>query len=57
MAAPPVLVGAVKATDTCALPGVATKAVGASDVVAGVTVVVEDAVPEPAEFTARNLTL
>ena len=42
--------------EACALLGVATKAVGAPAVVSGVTETAADAVPEPAEFTARNFT-
>jgi len=54
-AAPPFDVGAVKAIDAEALPGVATKLVGAPAVVRGVTDTAVDAVPDPAVFTARNL--
>ena len=46
----------MKAIETVALPGVATREVGADGVVRGVTVTAElDAAPLPAPFTARSL--
>ena len=56
MAAPPVDVGALKVIVAFATPAVATNAVGAPAVVRGFTDTATDAVPEPAEFTARNFT-
>ena len=59
--APPVEDGAVNATDAEALPVVATTFVGAPGTAkttptVGVTETVDDAVPSPTLFTARNLT-
>jgi hypothetical protein len=53
MVAPPLLAGAVKATLICALPAVATSAVGAPAVTAaGVALVLLETVPSPIELTA-----
>jgi hypothetical protein len=53
MAEPPLLTGAVKATDTCALPEVPTTEVGAPGTVAGVTAEdAEDAAPVPTLLVA-----
>ena len=53
IALPPLEAGAVKATDACALPGVATAAVGAPGTVRGVTAVdADDAVPVPVALVA-----
>ena len=48
---------AVNATETEPFPGVATNDVGAAGTARGVTETADDAVPSPATFTARNLTL
>jgi hypothetical protein len=53
-----VLLGAVKATDACPLPGVAVPMVGASGTVAGITLFdATDAAPTPALFVAVTLKL
>src|SRR5450631_3305991 len=53
MAAPPVTAGAVNATDTCPLPGIAAAPVGAPGNPKGVTrAVATDAGPVPMTFVA-----
>ena len=54
---PPLEAGAVQFNEIDALPGVATTESGAVGTVTGVAVVVSDALPAPAEFTARICTL
>jgi len=49
--------GAAQFNEIDALPGVATTESGAVGTVTGVAVVVSDALPAPAEFTARICTL
>ena len=51
--APPFDVGAFQFNEIDALPGVATTESGAVGTVTGVAVVVSEALPAPAEFTAR----
>ena len=55
--APPFDVGAFQFKEIDALPGVATTESGAVGTVTGVAVVVSEALPAPAEFTARICTL
>jgi hypothetical protein len=55
--APPFDVGALQFNEIDALPGVATTESGAVGTVTGVAVVVSEALPAPAEFTARICTL
>jgi hypothetical protein len=58
IALPPLLAGAVKATDACALPGVATGEVGAPGTVAGVTALeVSEGAPVPTAFVAVTVNL
>ncbi len=53
MAAPPLLAGAVNATDACALPAVAVPIVGAPGTVVGVTLFdAAEAAPVPALLVA-----
>lgn len=53
MALPPLLLGAVKAMETCAFPAVAAPMVGAPGTVAGVTLLdAEDAEPVPTALMA-----
>jgi hypothetical protein len=61
-AAPPVDDGGVKFTDNCPLPAIIDVIVGAPGTAkttpdVGVTETVDDAVPSPTLFTARNFTL
>ena len=55
--APPFDVGALQFNEIDAFPGVATTESGAVGTVTGVAVVVSEALPAPAEFTARICTL
>ena len=53
IALPPLLAGAVKVTDACALPAVAVPIVGAPGTLAGVTLFdAADAAPVPTAFVA-----
>ena len=54
--APPSDTGAVNAIDAWVSPAVATNAVGALAVVRGVTDTATETAPDPAGFTARNIT-
>ena len=54
IALPPLFVGVVQVSDTCVLPAVAVKLVGAPGVVAGVAVCGPDVSPMPTALTGRT---